>query len=51
MRCEKDFVGPDGGNLLGETARFRADATDPLTRGYRRCATLRRGEAWRCGRI
>ena len=27
MRCEKDFVGPDGGNLLGETARFRAGAT------------------------
>ena len=50
MRCEKDFVGPDGGNLLGETADFRAGATGTLTRGTR-CATLRRGEAWRCGRI
>ena len=51
MRCEKDFVGPDGGNLLGETAGFRVGATGTLTCGYRRCATLPRGEAARCGRI
>ena len=45
MRCEKDFAGPDGGYLLGETAHFRAGAPGTLTREYRSCATLRRGEA------
>ena len=41
---ENDFVA-GGGNLLGETAHVRAGATGTLTRGYRRCATLRRGAA------
>ena len=51
MRCENDFVGPDGRYLLGETARFRAGAAGTLTREHRRCATLRRGQARRCGRV